>query len=147
MASICSSFNRKLYSIKRLFYLSSYVKLQFMKTFILPFFDYCLSLIIYISYALITKLANIYRPCLSWLFNLDFSNNSISETYKKLKKFNLFSFSHRVLYRLFTFSFKLYDNPNAPPLLKAQLIPEQNQKCSHHTTSDERKWLHKIAKD
>ena len=125
MASICSSINRKLYSIKRLFYLSSDVKLQFMKTFNLPFFDYYLSLIIYFSHVLITKLYNIYYHCLSKLFNLDFSNNSVSEIDNKLKKLNFFSFSHRVLYRLFALSFKLFDNPNAPPLLNAQLIPEQ----------------------
>ena len=96
-----------------------------MKTFILSFFDNCLSLIIYFSHVLITKLSNIYHHCLSKLFNLDFSNNSFSEIDKKLKKLNLISFSNIVLYRLFTFSFELFDNPNARPLLKAQLIPEQ----------------------
>ncbi len=39
--------NRKLFGIKRLFYLSTSVKIQFFKTFILPYFDYCLSLLIY----------------------------------------------------------------------------------------------------
>ena len=40
--------NRKLFSIKRLFYLATSVKIHFFKTFILPYFDYCSSLIIYI---------------------------------------------------------------------------------------------------
>ena len=39
--------NRKLYSIKRLFFLCTSVKIHFFKRFILPYFDYCLSLIIY----------------------------------------------------------------------------------------------------
>jgi len=39
--------NRKLHSIKRLFYLATHVKIQFFKTLILPYFDYCLSLVIY----------------------------------------------------------------------------------------------------
>ena len=85
VASICSSINRNLCSINRLFYLSRDVKIQFIKTFILPFFDYCLSLIIYFSHVLIIKLAYIYHHCLSESFNLDFTNNPISEIDKKLK--------------------------------------------------------------
>ena len=34
--------NKKLYSIKRLFFLCTSVKIHFFKTFILPYFDYCL---------------------------------------------------------------------------------------------------------
>jgi hypothetical protein len=34
------SVNKKLYSIKRLFFLCTAVKIQFLKTFILPYFDY-----------------------------------------------------------------------------------------------------------
>ena len=124
VTSICSSINRKLYSIHRLFYLSTDIKVQFMKTFILPYFDYCLSLAIYYSHSIIRKLAHIYHDCLSKLFNLNFSNNSAIEINSKLKKFNLFSFNHRVLYRLFTFSHKIYSNPNAPQILKSQLLPE-----------------------
>ena len=45
------------FSIKRLFYLSSKVKNQFFKTFILPYFEYCLSLIVYFSKASIYKLS------------------------------------------------------------------------------------------
>ena len=41
-ADIQSSINCKLYSIKRLFYLSTSVKIQFFKSFILPYFDYCM---------------------------------------------------------------------------------------------------------
>ena len=34
--------NRKLFSIKKLFYLCTSVKLQFFKYFILPYFDFCI---------------------------------------------------------------------------------------------------------
>jgi hypothetical protein len=37
---IKKSVNRKLYNIKRLFYLCQSVKLQFFKSFIMPHFDY-----------------------------------------------------------------------------------------------------------
>ncbi len=35
--------NRKLFSFKRLFFLSFEIKVQFFKTFILPHFNYCFS--------------------------------------------------------------------------------------------------------
>ena len=40
-SSLINSINKKLFAIKRLFYLSFEVKLQFFKSFILPSFDYC----------------------------------------------------------------------------------------------------------
>ena len=49
VASICKSINQKLFSIKRLFYLATSVKVKFFKSFILPYFDYCGSLFIYYS--------------------------------------------------------------------------------------------------
>jgi hypothetical protein len=60
--------NRKLYSIKRIFYLNRAVKLQFFKTFILPYFDYCLSLFIYFPKASIQRINNAYYICLDKLF-------------------------------------------------------------------------------
>jgi hypothetical protein len=63
------SINKKLYSIKKLFYLSFQVKLQFFKTFILPYFDYCSTLIIYFIKTIIQKIANYYYYCLSRLLN------------------------------------------------------------------------------
>ena len=48
-SSLINSINKKLFAIKILFYLSFEVKLQFFKSFILPSFDYCLSLVIYFS--------------------------------------------------------------------------------------------------
>ena len=56
-----NSINKRIHSIKRLFYLSHKVKLQFFKSFILPFFDYCLSLAIYFPKSTIQKLANSYN--------------------------------------------------------------------------------------
>jgi hypothetical protein len=61
--------NWKMYSIKRLFYLCTSVKIQFFKTFILPYFDYCLSLIIYFSSAAYQSFYNCLNLCLFKLFN------------------------------------------------------------------------------
>jgi len=44
---IKKSVNKKLYSIKRLFYLCQSVKLQFFKSFIMPHLDYCSTLFCY----------------------------------------------------------------------------------------------------
>ncbi len=41
VSDTCASVNKKMFSIKRLFYLSHAVKVQFFKTFCLPYFDYC----------------------------------------------------------------------------------------------------------
>jgi len=54
--------NRKLYSIKRLFFLCTSVKIHFFKTFILPYFDYCLSLIIYFPSSAYQSLCNCFNP-------------------------------------------------------------------------------------
>ena len=60
VSSICGRINGVLYSIKRLFYLPLSTKIQFFKTFILPLFDYCLTLSIYYEKYLITKLSSCY---------------------------------------------------------------------------------------
>ena len=64
-ADICLSVNRRLYTIKKLFYLpySFYA-------FILPYFDYCISLTIYFHN--IRKLCKMYYLCLFKLFGLSF---------------------------------------------------------------------------
>ncbi len=68
----CLVINRKLYSINRFFYLPYEVKLQFFKSFILPYFDYGLSLSIYYHKIAIRKLCKMYYICLKKLFNSSF---------------------------------------------------------------------------
>ena len=52
-----------------LFYMPTSVKVQFFKTFVLPYFDYCLTLSIYYTKTLIQKVCNCYYLALSKLFN------------------------------------------------------------------------------
>ena len=61
------SVNRKMFAIKRIFYLSHEVRIQFFKTFILPCFDFCLSLVIYFSKTALNKLIKGFSKC---IFNL-----------------------------------------------------------------------------
>ena len=72
VAQQCLSINKKLYSIKRLFYLPFNVKLQFFKSFILPYFDYGISLLIYYHKTAIRKITKLYYLCLKKLFNFSF---------------------------------------------------------------------------
>ena len=60
--------NMKLYSIKRLFYLATSAKIHFFKTFILPYFDYCLSLSIYFPKSIFQSINNCFNLCLYRLF-------------------------------------------------------------------------------
>ena len=101
------------------FFLSFEVKIQFFKTFILPYFDYGLSLIIYFSKKAITKLAQTYYSCLYKLFKFKFNNNLI-ETNHFLKTFNIFSFEHRIVYKILKFSFLIKNETLAPRELKQQ---------------------------
>ena len=73
-SSLINSLNKKIFAIKRLFYLLFEVKLQFFKSFILPPFDYCLSLVIYFSKTALQKLAHSYYKCLFILLKLRFDS-------------------------------------------------------------------------
>ena len=62
---------KKLYSIKRLFYLCDTVKLQFFKTFIAPHFDYCSSLYMYFPKTTIQRIFSCYNYCLFKLLRIN----------------------------------------------------------------------------
>ena len=126
----CISINKKLFAIRRLFYLSFEVKMQFFKTFILPYFDYCISLSIYYSTTAIRKLCKSYYLCLKILFNFRFTKYfstflqvpcSHEEVNSILKEHNLFSFHHRMIYRISMFIHKIMHGTNAPKKLNKWL--------------------------
>jgi hypothetical protein len=75
----CSQINKKIYSIKKLFYLPFEVKIQFFKTFLLPYFDYCISLLIYYQKTAIQRLCKMYYFCLKKLFNFSFLGKTHDE--------------------------------------------------------------------
>jgi hypothetical protein len=63
------SINTRLNLIQKLFQLSMPVKVQYFKTFILSYFDYCVTLCIYFSEFRIQKLTNSYNNCIFRLFD------------------------------------------------------------------------------
>ena len=79
------SFNRKLFAIKRMFFLPFDVKLQFFKSFILPYFDS--SLLVYFHKQAIHKLCKTYYLCLNNLFKIKFiykTDDQINDSLKAL---------------------------------------------------------------
>jgi hypothetical protein len=114
--------NKKLFSIKKLFHLPFVVRLQFFKTFILPLFDYCFSLICYYTKTQIQRLSNCYYACLFKLFRFNFTYQEIDEINNYLEKYKFFGFQQRVVLRLSLFGRKIEKIPNAPPKLKEQLL-------------------------
>ena len=90
-----------------------------MKTFLLPHFDYCLSLSIYYNIELRNELKKLYYFCLRKLLNINFhhSNNvkmNTLEINNLLISHNLFSFEYRLFYRISLFIYKI--NANGFPL-------------------------------
>ena len=124
-AEIRISVNKRLYSIKKLFYLPFTVKMQFFKTFILPFFDYCSTIYIYFPKSTIQKLSNSYFLCLYKLFNFK-ETITVSDDYNKfnifLEKYNLKCFQHRMIFRLAIFIYKVIKNSNSALNIKNNLI-------------------------
>ena len=90
-----------LFSLKSKFFLSIETKLQFFKTFLLPHFDYCISLSIYYNIELRQQLVKLYKFCLRKLLNIKFHNDNYDkfntqEINNMLKQYNLFSFEYRL---------------------------------------------------
>ena len=119
--NICSRVHSTLFSLKSKFFLSQETKLQFFKTFILPIFDYCLSLVIYYNKELKTRLIKLYRFCLRKLLNISLCNINgenldSAELNKYLSRFNLMCLEYRIMYRLSLFIHKININKNPPNL-------------------------------
>ena len=93
-----------------MFILDDSVKLQFFKTFILPYSDYCSTLLIYYPKSTIQKIMNYYNFCLFKLFNIKYDINT-SEDFNKmnnyLEGFGLSCFQQRLIQRLMIFSYNI----------------------------------------
>jgi hypothetical protein len=95
--------------------------LLFFKAFILPCFDYCVTLSIYFSRNLIEKLGKVYYRTLYNLLKFDFNNNQIAEINRKLEVHDLQAFQYRIIWRLLTFINKIATGTRVPIGLKEEL--------------------------
>jgi hypothetical protein len=94
--------------------------IQFFKTFILPYFDYCSTLLIYFNKSTIQKLCNKYYLSLYLLFKFDislFKDFNDINTFL-FDKFGISAFQHRVFSRLSIFSFKILNFSMSPKVLR-----------------------------
>ena len=97
----------------------------FFKAFILPYFDYCISLSIYFNKSALQKLCKMYYFCIYKLLDLKFVNLSLESINIILNDIDLYSFQHRLLYRLFMFIYNVDHSSEAPTELKeclAQIV-------------------------
>jgi hypothetical protein len=117
----CLMINKRLYSISRLFYLPFDVKIHFFKSFILPFFDYAISLAVYFHKTALKKLCKIYYLCLYKLFKFKFANLDSKKINDYLVSVNLFSFHHRLTFRTIMFLNNIIHDKCAPEHLKILL--------------------------
>jgi hypothetical protein len=130
--------NKKLYSIKRLFFLYTSVKIHFFKTFILPYFDYCLSLIIYFPPSAYQSYNNCFNLCLYKLFKFkpevtpeDEDENEekiMNDFIDKLHSYDLFTLQSRIYNKLLLFAHGIKSNKKSPTELQAILnLPDQTE--------------------
>jgi hypothetical protein len=122
--SLRHAVNKKLYSINTLFFLPKSVKVQFFKTFIMPHFDYCLSLLIYFSKKAIQSLSNCYYLCLFKLFNFSckvISVDNFNTINNNLEGLGLNGLIHRLIIKLSSFFHKILHEKNAPIILKHKI--------------------------
>jgi hypothetical protein len=118
----------KMYSIKKLFQLCYSVKMQFFKSFMLPYFDYCSTLSIYFAKTALQRMCNCFNMCLLKLFKIKNeanNNDELSLHNNKLEAHGLFTFEHRLVAKLATFAHKIINNNNSPVVLKSLLQPKR----------------------
>jgi len=99
-----SRVHTRLFSIKNIFFLPFNVKLQFFKTFILPHFDYCNSLIVYFTDSVINQIEKLYNFCIFKLLKIDLKPMTLDEQKSRLNVYNLLPYRYRSFLRFCIFS-------------------------------------------
>ena len=124
LSTLTQKINKKLYSVRKLFFLNHSLKIQFFKSFILPHFDYCSSLFVYFSHTLINQIEHLFNSIIKKLLRIDLTNLSYDNQLSILKDVNILPFKIRLFYRFSLFSYKLL---NSNCLLKICKSFEYNQ--------------------
>jgi len=112
--------------------LSTSVKVQFFKTFILPYFDYSSTLLCYFSKEAIIKLAKSYYFSIFKLFKFKFESKNFNDVNNFLEKYGLYAFQHRFLERMLSFSFKSLFFHNSPENLKNIFLKNDSRNFSYN---------------
>ena len=112
------SINKRLYMLKRHYYLPHDVKVKFFKAFIMPCFDYCASLSVYFNHTLLEKLSRMYYFCIKSLLKLNLSDLDFDSTSKLLEKYGIQPFQARYTVRILSFLNKICNKESFPKDLK-----------------------------
>ena len=110
LSSMKKSANAKLYSIKKLFFLSYNVRVHFFKAFIQPHFDYCAALTVYMNKTQIEKIEKFHKIILFRLLNTRLFGLNHQEQKSQLVRFNLLPIRLRIFFRLNIFCHKIMNN-------------------------------------
>ena len=141
----CKKVRAALFSLKSKFFLSNETRLQFFKTFVLPHFDYCISLSIYYTTELRMTLVKLYNFCLRKLGlvrldKFDHVRDIDSMAFNSiLQKHGLFSFSCRVFYRLSLFVHNVFNQDNE------SVLRDCFYKTTHHYSLRHTQRLHVVV--
>ena len=101
------SINAKIYSFKKLYYLSKNVKSHFFKAFIQPHFDYCAALTIYLNKTKVNSLGKFHKIVLFRLLKLKLFGLDCVAQLPLLNHFKLLPYQMRLCSRLSIFSHKV----------------------------------------
>ena len=99
--------NTRLFSIKKIYFLPISVRLQFFKSFIQPFFGYCLSLSIYYSRSNLHQLEKLYNFCFLKLLNINLKYTAHQDQIAILKQFRLLPFRVRLYFKVSIFTYNI----------------------------------------
>ena len=100
-------------------------QVQFFKTFILPFFDYCSSLFIYMSKTLLNRFNRFFNDCIFKMLRIKVHNLDIEQQANVLNNYNLQPFYFRIIERFAIFSKKIM-NDNILNNIKEKLLIRTN---------------------
>ena len=125
----------KVSNIKNLFFLSPLVRVHFFKTFILPHFDYCFSLFIYMEASVRDRLITSFNTCIYLLFKINLKNLEIKEQMDLLQPFSILPLELRLFHRFCLFSYKIVNKQILKNFLESLLIKENNYNLRKNTQS------------
>ena len=131
----CLAINRRLYQNKRSFFLPNDVKLVYFKAFILPCFDYCISLGIYLNSQNLQKLCKLYYFFIK-LFKLNFLNLNANEINNLLEPYGIQAFEYRIISKIILFIAKISCNDSAPFEMKQAIQFDSQVNHSYNLRSN-----------
>jgi len=138
-SNLKNSVIKKIYSIKRLFYLSFKIKLKFFKTFFALHFDFCSTIYLYFPKATLQKILSCYNYCLRKLLSIRAEHkmyNDLNLFNDHLESFGLYNFQYRLFLRATTLVNNIVNKTNAPRLLKEKIVYKKDVNRQYSLRND-----------